>query len=238
MVLPIVTALSREVFAQTPATHKEGALALGATHWEMIRTAVLPFGRPGRHQRLDARPRPRPRRDHRRRDHPVSGLSRRPAGRWSVFNGGETFASQDRQQRRRVRQPAEDRRLHRRRPGAVRAHLRRQRDRPHRHRAQEGLHRMSTVAARRQHAAPPAPADAAPSWRSKSASRATKRPPRARRDVGRVLPRRGPAGLDPGPVDHQGRPDAARVALVDQLPGAASRRGASAAAPRTRSRAR
>ena len=47
MVLPIVTALSREVFAQTPATHKEGALALGATRWEMIRTAVLPFGRPG-----------------------------------------------------------------------------------------------------------------------------------------------------------------------------------------------
>ncbi len=47
MVLPIVTALSREVFDQTPVTHKEGALALGATQWEMIRTAVLPFGRPG-----------------------------------------------------------------------------------------------------------------------------------------------------------------------------------------------
>ncbi|GLY13421.1 phosphate ABC transporter permease subunit PstC [Kineosporia rhizophila] len=47
MILPIVTAISREVFAQTPATHKEGALALGATRWEMIRTAVLPFGTPG-----------------------------------------------------------------------------------------------------------------------------------------------------------------------------------------------
>ncbi len=47
MILPIVTALSREVFAQTPTTHLEGALALGATRWEMIRTAVLPFGRPG-----------------------------------------------------------------------------------------------------------------------------------------------------------------------------------------------
>ncbi|HOF62742.1 MAG TPA: phosphate ABC transporter permease subunit PstC [Dermatophilaceae bacterium] len=47
MILPIVTAISREVFAQTPTTHKEGALALGATRWEMIRTAVLPFGRPG-----------------------------------------------------------------------------------------------------------------------------------------------------------------------------------------------
>ncbi len=44
MILPIVTALSREVFAQTPLAHKEGALALGATKWEMIRTAVLPYG--------------------------------------------------------------------------------------------------------------------------------------------------------------------------------------------------
>lgn len=47
MILPIVTAISREVFAQVPTTHKEGALALGATKWEMIRTAVLPFGKPG-----------------------------------------------------------------------------------------------------------------------------------------------------------------------------------------------
>ncbi len=47
MILPIITALSREVFAQTPETHKEAALALGATRWEMIRAAVLPFGRPG-----------------------------------------------------------------------------------------------------------------------------------------------------------------------------------------------
>jgi phosphate transport system permease protein len=47
MILPIVTAISREVFAQTPSTHKEGALALGATRWEMIRVAVLPFGAPG-----------------------------------------------------------------------------------------------------------------------------------------------------------------------------------------------
>ena len=47
MVLPIVTALSREVFAQTPTSHKDAALALGATRWEMIRTAVLPFGKPG-----------------------------------------------------------------------------------------------------------------------------------------------------------------------------------------------
>jgi phosphate transport system permease protein len=92
MVLPIVTALSREVFAQTPVTHKEGALALGATKWEMIRTAVLPFGRPG-----------------------VISAAMLALGRalgetiavtiilstladgsgwsWSLFNGGETFAS-------------------------------------------------------------------------------------------------------------------------------------------------
>jgi phosphate transport system permease protein len=92
MVLPIVTALSRDVFDQTPITHKEGALALGATKWEMIRTAVLPFGKPG-----------------------VISASMLGLGRalgetvavmiilsalatgapwsWSTFNGGETFAS-------------------------------------------------------------------------------------------------------------------------------------------------
>ncbi|WP_150307964.1 phosphate ABC transporter permease subunit PstC [Planctomonas psychrotolerans] len=47
MILPIITALSREIFLQTPVLHEEAALALGATRWEMIRTAVLPFGRPG-----------------------------------------------------------------------------------------------------------------------------------------------------------------------------------------------
>jgi phosphate transport system permease protein len=92
MVLPIVTALSREVFAQTPTTNMEAALALGATRWEMIRTAVLPFGKPG-----------------------VISASMLGLGRalgetvavtvilsaladgtpwsWSMFNGGETFAS-------------------------------------------------------------------------------------------------------------------------------------------------
>jgi phosphate transport system permease protein len=47
MVLPIITALSREVFTQTPQMNEEAALALGATKWEMIRTAVIPYGRPG-----------------------------------------------------------------------------------------------------------------------------------------------------------------------------------------------
>jgi phosphate transport system permease protein len=47
MVLPIVTSLSREVFQQTPLMNEEAALALGATKWEMIRTSVLPYGKPG-----------------------------------------------------------------------------------------------------------------------------------------------------------------------------------------------
>lgn len=47
MILPIVAAVSREIFLQVPRAHEEAALALGATRWEMIRTAVLPFGRPG-----------------------------------------------------------------------------------------------------------------------------------------------------------------------------------------------
>ncbi|MEV0152748.1 phosphate ABC transporter permease subunit PstC [Micromonospora sp. NPDC050686] len=47
MVLPIITSLSREVFLQTPTMNEEAALALGATRWEMLRTAVLPYGKPG-----------------------------------------------------------------------------------------------------------------------------------------------------------------------------------------------
>ncbi len=47
MILPVITAISREVFSQTPVEHREGALALGSTKWEMIRMAVLPYGRSG-----------------------------------------------------------------------------------------------------------------------------------------------------------------------------------------------
>jgi phosphate transport system permease protein len=47
MILPIVSAISREVMATVPADHKEAALGLGATRWEMIRTAVLPYCRSG-----------------------------------------------------------------------------------------------------------------------------------------------------------------------------------------------
>ncbi|MCP2253557.1 phosphate transport system permease protein [Prauserella aidingensis] len=45
MVLPIITAVVREAFMQTPQLHQEAALAIGATRWEMIRMAALPFGR-------------------------------------------------------------------------------------------------------------------------------------------------------------------------------------------------
>lgn len=90
MILPIITAISREVFAQTPIFHREGALALGATRWEMIRTAVLPFGMPGA---ISAA---------------MLGLGRalgetiavslimsttNSAFSFSLFSGGETFAS-------------------------------------------------------------------------------------------------------------------------------------------------
>jgi phosphate ABC transporter permease protein PstC len=47
MILPIVSAISREVMATVPADHKEAALGLGATRWEMIRMAVLPYCRAG-----------------------------------------------------------------------------------------------------------------------------------------------------------------------------------------------
>jgi phosphate transport system permease protein len=92
MVLPIVTALSREVFAQTPTINIEAALALGATRWEMIRTAVLPFGKPGviSASMLGLG---------RALGETVavtvilSALASNTAWSWSVFNGGETFAS-------------------------------------------------------------------------------------------------------------------------------------------------
>jgi len=47
MILPIITALCREIFAQTPQMHQEAALALGATRWEMIKMAVFPYSRSG-----------------------------------------------------------------------------------------------------------------------------------------------------------------------------------------------
>jgi phosphate transport system permease protein len=92
MILPIITAVSREVFSQVPQTQVEAALGLGATRWEMVRLAVLPFGRSGVVSAA------------------MLGLGRAlgetiaitlilstpPTGapfRPSLFNGGETFAS-------------------------------------------------------------------------------------------------------------------------------------------------
>ncbi len=47
MIVPIITAISREIFAQTPRLHEEAALALGATRWETIRLTVFPYAKSG-----------------------------------------------------------------------------------------------------------------------------------------------------------------------------------------------
>jgi phosphate transport system permease protein len=47
MILPIITATTQEVFRQTPRFQIEAAQALGATRWEVVRMAVLPYGRSG-----------------------------------------------------------------------------------------------------------------------------------------------------------------------------------------------
>ncbi len=47
MILPYISAVSREVLMAVPRSQREAALALGATRWEMIRGAVLPFARSG-----------------------------------------------------------------------------------------------------------------------------------------------------------------------------------------------
>jgi phosphate transport system permease protein len=47
MVVPIVSSICRELFTNVPSELKEGALALGATRWEMIRGVVFPYSRAG-----------------------------------------------------------------------------------------------------------------------------------------------------------------------------------------------
>ena len=47
MVVPIITSITREVLLAVPLSQKEAAIALGATRWETIRIAVLPYGRSG-----------------------------------------------------------------------------------------------------------------------------------------------------------------------------------------------
>ena len=47
MIIPIITSISREIFAQTPLDRIQAAYALGATKWSMIKTVVFPYGRGG-----------------------------------------------------------------------------------------------------------------------------------------------------------------------------------------------
>lgn len=47
MILPIIAAVSRDVFRAIPAAQREAALALGATRWEMISQVLIPYGRSG-----------------------------------------------------------------------------------------------------------------------------------------------------------------------------------------------
>ncbi len=90
MILPIVTSVSREVFRQTPVAHKEAALALGATKWEVVRMTVLPYGRSGviAASMLGLG---------RALGETVAVLiilrSAAQPGHWSLFDGGYTFAS-------------------------------------------------------------------------------------------------------------------------------------------------
>ncbi len=90
MILPIITSVTREVFRQTPVTQIEAAQALGATKWEVVRMTVFPFGRSG----IIAAS--------------MLGLGRAlgetvavlfilrssaKVSHWSLFDGGNTFAS-------------------------------------------------------------------------------------------------------------------------------------------------
>jgi phosphate transport system permease protein len=90
MILPIITAVTREVFVQTPHEEIEAALALGATRWEVVKLTVLPFGRSGYVSGA------------------MLGLGRalgetmallvilrgtQAAFGWSLFDGGSTFAT-------------------------------------------------------------------------------------------------------------------------------------------------
>ncbi len=47
MIIPIITSITKEVLLAVPQSQKEAAFALGATRWEMIRIAVIPYGRSG-----------------------------------------------------------------------------------------------------------------------------------------------------------------------------------------------
>jgi len=90
MILPIISAVSREVFSLTPKGHVEAAQALGATKWEVIRMTVYPYGRSGMiaGSMLALG---------RALGETVAVLiilrTAAQAGHWSLFDGGYTFAS-------------------------------------------------------------------------------------------------------------------------------------------------
>ena len=67
MITPIITSIAREVIETCPQTDRDGALALGATRWEMITGAVLPHSMSGIVGAVMLGPRPGDGRDHRRR---------------------------------------------------------------------------------------------------------------------------------------------------------------------------
>ena len=128
MILPIITAVSREVFIQTPRGQIEAALALGATRWEVVRTTVLPFGLSGYISGA------------------MLGLGRALGetialliilrGTQQASDGRCSTAAHVRQQDRLgrigVQRPVQGGRLHRGRPGAVRPDLRGERVGPRR----------------------------------------------------------------------------------------------------------
>ena len=62
MILPIISALSRDLFLTVPRELTDGAAALGATRWEVIRGIVLPSTASGVGAAVDPGPRPRARR--------------------------------------------------------------------------------------------------------------------------------------------------------------------------------
>src|SRR5947209_374240 len=47
MIVPFIATISREIFLSVPRPLKEAAMALGATHWEVVRLAVIPYARSG-----------------------------------------------------------------------------------------------------------------------------------------------------------------------------------------------
>ncbi len=124
MILPIVSAIAREVMSTVPPDHKEAALGLGATRWEMIRIAVIPYCRPGIVGGAMLGLGPRDRRDDRRHDRD----RRLPHARPPSLRPGLHARRGDRQRIRRGHRAAPLRPVCL-RARAVRAHAARQRHR-------------------------------------------------------------------------------------------------------------